>query len=78
MDRNKTLYFRKTYRLLINSVVFRSKYNLHYSTNSFADSESLLCMTIVQPNKTIDITTVDVIEKGRESIDSQVFLERFR
>lgn len=72
MNKNKTLYFRKIHKLFINSIVVRGSYHFHYSSSSFAESEDIISTNAIQPNKTIDITTIDTLEKGNQAIDSEV------
>jgi hypothetical protein len=78
MNRNKTLYFRKTHKLFIHLIAIRGEYHFNYTSASFANSEDILATTTIQPNKTIDITTIDTLEKGKEIIDSEVRTQRFR
>lgn len=72
MNKGKTLYFRKTYKLLVHLIAIRGEYHFHYNTASFANAEDVLSTTTIQPNKTIDIVTIDSLENGKQVIDSEV------
>jgi hypothetical protein len=50
----------------------RGEYHFNYNSASFADSEDMISTSTIQPNKTIDITTIDTLEKGNQIIDSEV------
>ena len=75
---NKTIYFRKNHKLLISSIVLQNKLHYYYKCNSYGDSEDILSTTVIQPNKIIDVITVDKVERGHEVFDSEVcdFLSR--
>jgi hypothetical protein len=70
----KTIYFKKTHKLFISSIVLHNSFHFHYTSNLFANAENILSTTVIQPNKNIDIVTIDVLENGKENIDSQVNL----
>lgn len=72
MNKNKTLYFKKTHRLFISSIVLHNSLHFHYYSRANADSEGIVSASVIQPNKTIDVVTIDVIENGKEKIDSEV------
>ena len=74
MNKGQTLYFRKTYKLFIHLIAIRGEYHFHYNTASFANADDILSTTTIQPNKTIDIITIDSLENGKQIIDSEVRL----
>jgi hypothetical protein len=61
MNKNKTLYFRKTHKLFVHLIALRSEYHFTYTSASFADAADMLCTTTIQPNKMIEVTTIDVL-----------------
>lgn len=69
----KTIYFKKTHKLFISSIVLHNSFHFFYTSKLNADSETINSTTVIQPNKNIDVVTIDLLENGKESIDSDVF-----
>jgi hypothetical protein len=78
MNKNKTLYFRKTHKLLIQMISLRGEYHFNYTSLAFANSEDIVSTTSIQPNKIIEVTTIDIIQHGKESLDSEVLTRLLR
>jgi hypothetical protein len=72
MQRGKTIYFRKTHKLYISNIVLQNKLHYLYRSEGFANSEEVLSTLIVQPNKILDIVTVDQLDGSMEHSNSEV------
>ena len=60
----KILYYRQTYKLLISNIVMQSKIHYYISSSFKSDTEDIISTTVIQPNKVIDIVTIDKLERG--------------
>jgi hypothetical protein len=55
----KIIYYRQTYKLLITSIVLQNKLHYYASSTSSSDIEDVVSTVVIQPNKVIDIVTID-------------------
>lgn len=59
MSKNKTIFFKKTHKLFISTLVLHNNLHYHCASRLYADSEDIRSTTVIQPNKTVDVITID-------------------